>query len=167
MGFDLGEPRGVVQASVYDRAGVITSALSIPNSSWPGYWSNGASSCRISGYVERFDWTEGRSPAYIVQTVDGGWHYEFRPSDLLPLLPHAKIIAALRECLERIDQGAFGEPLPRLPRPKLTRFKNASCGDPAAMEARLDLRAAGRAVRERRRRRRSRVGRLGLGAPLA
>jgi len=75
---------------------------------------NGASSCRVAGYVEHFDWPEGRSPAYIVQTVDDGWHYEFRPSDLLQLLPHAKIIAALRERLERIDQGPFGEPLPQL-----------------------------------------------------
>ena len=49
-----------------------------------------------------------------MQTVDDGWHYEFRPSDLLQLLPHAKIIAALRERLERIDQGPFGEPLPQL-----------------------------------------------------
>ena len=128
LGFDLGEPRRVVQAAVYDRAGVITTALSIPNSSWPG-WENGASSCRVAGYVEHFNWPEGRSPAYIVQTVDDGWHYEFRPSDLLPLLPHAKIIAALRERLERIDQGPFGQPLPQLPRPKLTRFKNSSGPD--------------------------------------
>ena len=48
LGFDLGEPRGVVQAAVYDRAGVITTALSIPNSSWPG-WKNGASSCLSRG----------------------------------------------------------------------------------------------------------------------
>ena len=94
VGFDLAD-RGIVQGTFSDGCGVIGSALSIPNSAWPG-WSNGKSPCRIDGYVERFNWPEGVSPAYVVRTLDDGFLYEFRPADLLPYLPHAKHIAALQ-----------------------------------------------------------------------
>jgi len=76
VGFELGD-RGVVQAIVEDACGVVSTALSIPNHAWPG-WSNGKSPCRVDGYVERFDWPEGVSPAYIVRTLDDDHLYEFR-----------------------------------------------------------------------------------------
>ena len=78
------------------------------------------------GYVEHFAWPEGASPAYVVQTVDDGWLYEFRPADVLPYLPPAKHVAALRERLGVIDRGPIGSPILELPRPKFTRFSSTS-----------------------------------------
>lgn len=75
--FELG-PNGVVQGTTTDTSGVIGTTLEIPYSAWPG-WSNGTARCRIEGYIEHFPWPEGASPAYVVQTMDDGWLYEFRP----------------------------------------------------------------------------------------
>ena len=122
--FELGE-RVTVQATISDGCGVVGTDLQIPYSAWPG-WSSGTANCRIEGYVRHFAWPEGTSPAYVVQTVDDGWLYEFRPADLLPYLPQAKHIVALRERLAVLDRGPSSSLVPELPRPKFTRFSSTS-----------------------------------------
>ena len=56
-------------------------AFRLPNRTWRGY-AHGSSPCVLDGYVEKFAWDDGPGPAYIVRTVEDGWHYPFPPDKL-------------------------------------------------------------------------------------
>jgi hypothetical protein len=56
-------------------------AFRLPNSLWKGY-DHGSSPCVLDGFVEKFAWDDGAGPAYIVRTVEDGWHYPFPPDKL-------------------------------------------------------------------------------------
>ena len=56
-------------------------AFRLPNRTWKGY-AHGSSPCVLDGFVEKFAWDDGPGPAYIVRTVEDGWHYPFPPDKL-------------------------------------------------------------------------------------
>ena len=93
--FDLGDGFGTVVALCAPPPGVqqrvtpgaargpaLGDTVSLPNSLWAGY-TKGRSVCVLDGYVDRLAWTDGPGPAYIVRTLEDGWHYPFPPDKLL------------------------------------------------------------------------------------
>lgn len=86
--FDVADVGSVVAITTYLTGALIGRRFfDLNNSAWPGY-AGGTSKCAIDGYVDAFEWPSGPGVALIVRTVDDGYHYAFRPDQILPsLLP--------------------------------------------------------------------------------
>ena len=85
--FDVAGHGWLRAISTYLTGALIGCRFRLNNSAWEGY-SRGKSTCVIDdGYVLEYNWPSGRAPACIVRTVAGGYHYAFKPDDILPILP--------------------------------------------------------------------------------
>jgi hypothetical protein len=103
---------GSVIAVTTQFAGALSGGKSfmLNNSAWSGY-SGGTSRCTIDGFVAEFSWRDsppGR--ALIVRTVADGFHYAFRPDQILPSLsprvrPLAEKEMRVIELRARLERG--------------------------------------------------------------